>query len=396
MALKFIDEIDLNGKRVIGRFDFNVPLSKDGQAEIKDSTRIDLALQTIKYILDNGASKLILMSHLGRPKGEIKKELSLEPVAHYLAKELNEEVVLTESCIDEGIKNILDLNKERIILLENLRFHKEETANDRDFAKTLSTYADVYVNDAFGTAHRKHASTYEINAYFKQSAVGGFLLRKEIEALSKVTEKPEKPFMGIIGGAKVSDKIKTIERLLVNVEHLFIGGAMAYPFLKAKGHQIGKSLCSDEDVALAKQILNSDRNNKIVLPIDHSISASPEETPSYVNSPDIPEQMMGLDIGPETLRLFESKLKSARTIFWNGPMGLFENKDYATGTLQLSQVISELDAFSLVGGGDSVSAVKLSGLSDKFSHISTGGGASLEFIENGGLPGIQALKFGID
>lgn len=393
MAIQYVDEISLKDKRVLGRFDFNVPLS---QGKITDTTRIDRALPTIKHILDQGAKSLVLMSHLGRPKGEAKPEFSLEPVATYLAEKLGEEVVLTESCTDKGIKTLLELPQTKVVLLQNLRYHKEETSNDVKFAKTLSQYGEVYVNDAFGAAHRKHASTYGINAFYKNASFGGFLMKAEVEALSKVVESPESPFVAIVGGAKVSDKIKIIESLLVKVNSLIIGGAMAYPFLKAKGYNIGKSLCGEEDVALAKSILKLNTAEKIVLPIDHLSSKDFGGAPEAVNEIDIPEDLMGLDIGEQTIHLYQQKLSTAKTVLWNGPMGLFENEQYAKGTLSIAQTLSELNgAFTLVGGGDSVSAVNKSGLASRLSHVSTGGGASLEFIENGTLPGVQALRFGI-
>ncbi len=394
--IKFIDQMDLKGKRIIARFDFNVPLAKDGSGTITDTTRIDAALPTIRYMIEQGASKIILMSHLGRPKGKVAPEFSLEPVAACLAEKLGADVVLTESCIDSGIKQLLDLNETKIVLLQNIRFHAEETKGDREFAHILSTYADIYVNDAFGAAHRKHASTYEINAFFKNNACAGFLMKKELENLEKIVH-PEKPFMAIVGGAKVSDKIKTIEQLLINANELFIGGAMAYPFLKAKGHSVGTSLCSDEDVDLAKKIIAADKGNKLNLPCDHLVSAEFGGAPEDCASVDIPEGKMGLDIGPKTIAAYSEKLRNAKTVLWNGPMGLFENENYAKGTFDVAKVLASIDAFTLVGGGDSVSAVKKSGLADKFSHVSTGGGASLEFIEtNGALPGVQALKFGIE
>ena len=397
MALKYVNEIDLSGKNVIVRFDFNVPLSKDGSGQITDTTRVDRALPTIKYILENGCRKLIMMSHLGRPKGEFKPEFSFEPVAKYLAKKLEEEVLLTESCTDQGIKTMLKINDQKIILLQNLRFHNEETKCETNFAKLLASYGDVYINDAFGTSHRKHASTYEIVRYFNKNEIaGGFILKKEIEALSKITENPQTPFVGIMGGAKVSDKIKIIDRLLVNVDKLIIGGAMAYPFLKAKGHNIGKSLCSDEDVSLARLILTGIKAAKLKLPVDHVVSTSPNENAEIVNGRDIPENKMGLDIGPKTVNQFKECLVGAKTVLWNGPMGFFEKENFSKGTFAIANALAELNAFTLVGGGDSVSAIKKSGISDKISHISTGGGASLEFIESGTLPGIQALKFGIE
>ncbi len=394
MALKFVDEVELTGKRVIARFDFNVPL-KDGV--ITDPTRIDKALPTIKHILENGAKSLVLMSHLGRPKGEVKPEFSLEPVATYLANKLNEEVILTESCKDKGIKTLLELPGTKVILLQNLRYHKEETENDPEFSKVLSQYGEIYVNDAFGAAHRKHASTYGINAYFKNKAVGGFLMKAEVSALQKIVNKPQSPFVAIVGGAKVSDKIKIIDALLVSVDSLLIGGAMAYPFLKAQGKEVGKSLCSDEDVKLAKSILTQPSARKIVLPIDHLASTEFGGKPQIVSEANLQEDLMGLDIGEATLALFREKLQSAKTVLWNGPMGLFENDDYAKGTFGVAKILAELpDAFTLVGGGDSVAAVNKSGLAEKMSHVSTGGGASLEFIENGSLPGVKALKFGLN
>lgn len=395
MALTFVDQMDLTNKRVVARFDFNVPLNDKG--EITDTTRVDKALPTIKYILENGAKSLVLMSHLGRPKGEVKPEFSLEPVATYLAEKLGKEVVLTESCKDKGIKTLLDLPNTKVVLLQNLRFHKEETENDPDFAKTLASYGEIYVNDAFGAAHRKHASTYGINAYFSRRACGGFLMKAEVEALQKVVDKPAHPFVAIVGGAKVSDKIKIIEALLSEVDGLLIGGAMAYPFLKAQGHEVGTSLCSDDDVKLAKSILAQKTASKIMLPCDHIVSSEFGGSPQACDDLAIGEGLMGLDIGPKTLALYGEKLKSAKTVLWNGPMGLFENENYARGTFHIAQTLAELDeAFTLVGGGDSVSAVNKSGLASKMSHVSTGGGASIEFIENGSLPGVQALKFGLN
>lgn len=396
MALNYIDQADLSGKVVIARFDFNVPLNKEDRSEITDTTRIDNALETINYILSNGAKKLILMSHLGRPKGERNMDFTLEPVATYLASKLGEDVILSESCTDRGIKTLLGLNESKVILLENLRFHAEETSNDRDFAKTLANYADIYVNDAFGAAHRKHASTYGINEFFKNKAYAGFLIKNELQALEKVVGNAQKPFVAIVGGAKVSDKIKIIEKLLRSVDSLLIGGAMAYPFLKAKGLNVGKSLCTDEDVSLAKRILNDKTSHKIILPVDHITSKDFGGMPELVNQEEIPEDFMGLDIGPRTRELYEAKIKEAKTVLWNGPMGLFENKDFAEGSFSIAKALAESNAFTLIGGGDSVSAVNQSGLSSKMSHISTGGGASLEYIENGSLPGIQALKFGIN
>ncbi len=401
MALKFITDESFGllakDKKVLARFDFNVPMDKNDPTKIADTTRVDEALGTIKTILEYKPKKLILMSHFGRPKGKIDPNFSLEPVAKYLAEKLGLEVVLTETALDRGIKTLLNLNEPKIIMLQNLRFHQEEEGNDREFARSLAAYGDVFVFDAFGAAHRKHASTYEINAFFKNKAFGGLLLKKEVESLEKIVKDPAKPFVAIVGGAKVSDKIKIIEALLISVDKLLIGGAMAYPFLKAQGFSIGHSLCSDEDVSLAKRILATPAKNKIVLPSDHIASETFGGTPIEIGNASIPEAMIGLDIGPATLQNYCDHLNKAKTVLWNGPMGLFENSQYAAGTFGIARALSNLEnAFTLVGGGDSVSAVNASGLAEKMSHISTGGGASLEYIENGSLPGIQALKFGID
>ena len=402
MALKFITEESFKNlakdKKVLARFDFNVPMDKNNPTVIADTTRIDEAVPTIKAILEAGAKKVILMSHFGRPKGKIDMAYSLEPVATYLAEALGMEVTLTETALDRGIKTLLGLNESKIVLLQNLRFHPEEEANDRDFARTLSTYGDVFVFDAFGAAHRKHASTYEINAFFKNKAYGGLLLQREVESLDRVTNNPVKPFVAVVGGSKVSDKIKIIEALLISVDKLLIGGAMAYPFLKAKGHTVGNSLCSDEDVALARRIMGMPSKNKIVLPSDHLCSLTFGGAPIDVGQTNIEEGQIGLDIGPSTLANFNDYLATAKTVLWNGPMGLFENAAYSKGTFGIAKTLASLEgkAFTLVGGGDSVAAVNQSGLASKMSHISTGGGASLEYIENGTLPGIQALKFGID
>jgi phosphoglycerate kinase len=396
MQIKYIQDADLKGKKVLVRFDFNVPLSKTEPRTITDSSRIDQAIPTIRLMLEKGASKIIMISHLGRPDGEVNPKYSLEPVAVYLASKLGTDVILSESAIENGVKNLLHLPETKLVLLENIRFLPGEEKNDMELAEKLAQYGDVYVNDAFGAAHRKHASTHAINAFFKNRAYAGLLMKKEIDSLSTLLEKPAKPFVAIIGGAKVSDKIKTIERMLVMVDTLLIGGAMAYPFLKAKGATIGKSLCSDEDVALAKHLLAADKGGKIQLPKDHIVSDKFDGAPSPCVGTSIPEDQMGLDIGPQTIKSYAEHIATAKTIFWNGPMGLFENKDFAKGTMAIAHAAaSNTNAFSVVGGGDSVAAVQQSGEADKFSHVSTGGGASLEFIEKGELPGVQALKYGV-
>lgn len=395
MQLKSLQDADLKGKKVVARFDFNVPLTKTEPRTITDTSRIDLAIPTIRMILEKGASKLVMISHLGRPDGKPDPKYSLEPVAEYLASKLGTDVILSESAIDNGIKNLLQLPETKIVLLENIRFIPGEEKNDIDLAEKLAQYGDVYVNDAFGAAHRKHSSTHAINAFFKGRSYAGLLMKKEIDSLTALMDKPKKPFVAVIGGAKVSDKIKTIEKMLVLVDSLLIGGAMAYPFLKAKGVTVGKSLCSEEDVALAKQLLQADKGGKIQLPKDHVTSTEFGGAPLACNGTNIPEDQMGLDIGPLTIKSYSDHLKTAKTIFWNGPMGLFENKDFSKGTMSIAHTIAESQAFSVVGGGDSVAAVQQSGEADKFSHVSTGGGASLEFIEKGELPGVQALKFGV-
>lgn len=395
MQLKSLQDADLKGKKVVARFDFNVPLTKTEPRTITDTSRIDLAIPTIRMILEKGASKLIMISHLGRPDGQVNPKYSLEPVAEYLAKKLGTDVILSESAIDNGVKNLLQLPETKIVLLENIRFLPGEEKNDMELAEKIASYGDVYVNDAFGAAHRKHSSTHAINAFFKNRAYAGLLMKKEIDSLSTLMEKPVKPFVAVIGGAKVSDKIKTIEKMLVLVDTLLIGGAMAYPFLKAKGVTVGTSLCSDEDVALAKQLLAADKGGKIQLPKDHVTSTEFGGAPLACPGTNIPSDQMGLDIGPLTIKAYGDHLKTAKTIFWNGPMGLFENKDFAKGTMSIAHTIAETKAFSVVGGGDSVAAVQQSGEAEKFTHVSTGGGASLEYIEKGELPGVQALKMGV-
>jgi phosphoglycerate kinase len=396
MQLKTLQDADVKGKRVIARFDFNVPLSKTEPKKITDTSRIDLALPTIRLLLEKGASKIVMISHLGRPDGVANPKYSLEPVATYLAEKLGMDVILSESPVDNGIKNLLQLPETKLVLLENIRFHPGEEKNDVELAEKLASYGDIYVNDAFGAAHRKHSSTYAINAFFKNRSFAGLLMKKEIDSLSALLDKPSKPFIAIIGGAKVADKIKTIEKMLVLVDTLLIGGAMAYPFLKAKGISVGKSLCSDEDVALAKQLLSQDRGGKIQLPKDHVVAENLEAAGEVCEGVNIPADKMGLDIGPQTIKSFGDHIKTAKTIFWNGPMGLFETKQFAHGTMSMAKEIADnRKAFSVVGGGDSVAAVQASGEADKFSHVSTGGGASLEYIERGELPGVQALKVGI-
>lgn len=386
MAIKYVDQFDFKDKTVIARFDFNVPI-KNGS--IQDTSRIDEALLTINHLLSSGVKKLVLMSHLGRPKSFEDTQYSLEPVGNYLAKVLETDVILSHSCIDNGIKTLLGLSTTRIVLLENLRFHPEEEKNSDDFAQALASYADYFVFDAFGAAHRKHASTYAIQKYFPQKCFAGFLIKKEVEALDHILNKPAKPFVAVVGGAKISDKIKTLKKLLVLCDSILVGGAMAYPFLKAKDIEIGKSLCADADVSIAKELLMEDRSHKIQLPIDH-ITDETRESKDVIGVNE-----MGFDIGEKSVEKYSQVLANAKTVFWNGPMGFFEKEAFAQGTFKIANAIAKSSAYSLVGGGDSVNAVHDSGLADEFSHLSTGGGASLEYIEQGSLPAIQALKFGI-
>lgn len=397
MALKPLTQAEVKGKKILIRLDFNVPLDKKDPTKITDTTRIDAALPTLRYLLEHEASKIIMMSHLGRPDGKVNPKYSLEPVALYLAEKLGKEVILTESCLDTSIPTLINLPTTKLILLENLRFHPEEENNDRNFAEKISHYGDLYINDAFGVSHRKHASVYEINAFFIRKNYAGFLLQKEVETLEQMMHRPQKPFMAILGGAKVADKIKTINKLLVSVDKLLIGGAMSYPFLKAKGINIGKSLCDDHDVELAKNILRADKLKKIELPIDHIVVKNFEDTIGIeTSSVEIEADFLGLDIGPKTQEKYKLLLGSAKTIFWNGPLGYFEKKAFAKGTFAIAEFLAQCEnALTIIGGGDSVSAVQQSGFSDKMSHISTGGGASLEFIEKGELPGVQVLKFGL-
>lgn len=398
MAIKSINSANLKGKKVLVRFDFNVPLDKNDPSKISDTSRIDSAIPTLNYIIEQEASKIIMMSHLGRPDGKPNPKYSLEPVAAYLADKLGKDVILTESCLDASIPTLINLPTTKIVLLENLRFHPEEEDNNRSFAEKLSRYADIYINDAFGVSHRKHASVYEINAFFPRTNYAGFLLLNEVETLDKLLNKPKKPFMALLGGSKVSDKIKTIQKLLRLVDKLLIGGAMSYPFLKAKNIPVGKSLCSDEDVELAKSILRDDKMQKIILPFDHVLVKKMEDEKGICSAnANIDGNFLGLDIGPITIKKYSEILTQAKTIFWNGPMGYFEKAQFAEGTNAMAKCLADCheNALTVVGGGDSVSAIQKSGFASKIGHISTGGGASLEFIEKGELPGVQALKFGI-
>lgn len=382
----------LKQSKVLARFDFNVPLEKD---TIKDTSRIDAALPTLSFLLESGVSTLTIMSHLGRPQGQVVKGLSLRSVGEYLAEKLSEEVIFVESCVRGGVEQLFSLAKTKVILLENLRFCSEEIANCPEFAKKLANYGDYYINDAFGCCHRKHASVYGINAFFPEKNFSGFLLDKEIKGLNQLLGRPPAPFIGVLGGAKVSDKIQIIQTLLLKVDKLLIGGGMAYPFLAARGVQVGKSLCSSRDRELAEKILLKDTLGKILLPVDHVAAENPEESPVLIESQEIPEHMMALDIGPQTLREYKKWVARGETLFWNGPLGFFENPAYGKGTLEMASFMASSRGYTVVGGGDSVRALRESGLTDHIGHVSSGGGAALEFISLGmELPGIRALKFG--
>ncbi len=395
---KTVKDIDIKGKKVIMRVDFNVPLDKETNSKITDTTRVDAAMPTIEYILSQGAS-LILMSHLGRPKGEVNPKYSLKPVYDYLKTKLpNNKVIFANDCIgDEVKKSVSSLNAGDVILLENLRYHAEEEKNDSNFSKQLSDLADVYVNDAFGTAHRAHASTAGIVlAKPSMPAVAGFLMEKEIKYLGDAVADPKRPFVAIIGGAKVSSKISVLKNLLNKVDTLIVVGGMAYTFFKAKGYEIGASLCEDDYIQTAKDIMDKAKelNKTLYLPTDNVVADKFDNDANRktVNSDAIPQGWMGMDVGEKTLKELDNILKTAKTIVWNGPLGVFEMSNFSKGTFETAKFIADSGAVSIIGGGDSVSAVNKSGVADKMTHISTGGGASLEFLEGIELPGIKVLQ----
>ncbi len=383
-----IRDIDLKDKKVFVRVDFNVP--QDPQGKITDDTRIRSALPTLNYLLEKGAKKLIIASHLGRPKG-VDPRLTMNPVAEALSKLLKKKVVKLDDCVGEAVKREIDDSPDRIFLLENLRFHPEEEKGDENFAKQLAALADIYVNDAFGTSHRAHASVYGIAQYLK--AAGGFLMEKEIGFLSTVTYSPQKPFAAILGGAKVSDKIGVVEHLLDKVDTILIGGAMAYTFLKVRGEKIGASRVENEKLSVAKDILGKaeQKKVKIILPCDHVVVRSIDDTASKRVVKEIPEGFLGVDIGPESVSLFKKELAAAKTVLWNGPLGIFENDAYAEGTKEIAEYLTTLKAIVVVGGGDTAAAANKFNVVGKLAHVSTGGGASLEFMEGKELPGVEVL-----
>jgi len=400
MSKLSIRDLPLNGHRIFIRVDFNVPLDDGGR--VMDDTRIRETLPTVEYALRHGA-RLILGSHLGRPKGKPNPKMSLKPVAERLRMLLDKELARGENvgfCPDcvglEAEEMTGKLEKGQTLLLENLRFYAEEEKNDENFSKQLAHLADYYINDAFGTAHRAHASTVGMTK-FMQKAAAGLLMEKELDYLGRALHNPERPFVAILGGAKVSDKIPVIQNLMNKVDVLIIGGGMAYTFLKAQGHAVGKSLVEEDKIQLAKELLQQakTRNIKFLLPIDHLAAVKPEMHAIVKNvreGESIPDNLMALDIGPKTIELFSEEISKARTIVWNGPMGVFEVSPFSRGTFKVAKAVAEnVGATSIVGGGDSVSAVRAAGVAEKISHISTGGGASLEFLEGKKLPGVEAL-----
>ncbi|MFE4353115.1 phosphoglycerate kinase [Peribacillus butanolivorans] len=392
MNKKSIRDIELKGKRVFCRVDFNVPMQ---EGKISDDTRIKAALPTISYLTEQGA-KVILASHLGRPKGQVVEELRLAPVAERLSELSGKDVQKAEEAYGESVQSIIDnMGNGEILLLENVRFYPGEEKNDPELAKSFAALADVYVNDAFGAAHRAHASTEGIAHHLP--AVAGLLMEKELAVLGKALSNPERPFTAIIGGAKVKDKIGVIENLLENVDHLIIGGGLGYTFIKAQGHEIGNSLLEEDKIELAKSFIESakEKGVQLHLPIDAVVAAefSPDAEAQNVDIDAIPNDKMALDIGPKTSELFADVIKGSKLVIWNGPMGVFEFDKFANGTRTVAEALAEAkDTYSIVGGGDSAAAAEKFGLAEKMSHISTGGGASLEFMEGKELPGVVALN----
>ena len=391
--MKFITDLDVKGKLVFLRVDFNVPL--DDQGGIRDDNRIRASLPTIRYLLDHGA-RLVIASHLGRPKGKRDPKMSLAPAARRLGELIPNKVVMAPDVVGEEVGRLKrGLADGEALVLENVRFYKEEEANDPVFARKLADGIDIFVNDAFGSSHRAHASVVGIAAFVKAKAAG-YLMKKEVDFLSRAVHAPEKPYVAILGGAKVSDKIEVIDSLLTKADDILVGGAMAYTFLMAQGLGVGKSLVEDDQRETALRILKRAAERKVdfELPLDHVLAAAPEAGAATrtVSSFPFPGDMMGVDIGPKTVEAYSRVIAGARTIFWNGPMGIFEVEPFAAGTIGIAKAVAASKAVSIVGGGDSAAAVKKAGVRDKISHISTGGGASLEYIAYESLPGIDALE----
>jgi hypothetical protein len=396
MNKKVVTDLDVKSKKVLVRVDFNVPMSKTEIGKILDNKRIVAAIPTIKYLIENKA-KVILLSHLGRPKGEAKKEFSLEPISKELSNLIKKEVKFIKSSIvvDENVKKeIENLKDGQIALLENTRFRKEETKNIDEFSKELASLGELYVNDAFGTSHRAHCSNVGICKYLPSAL--GFLVEKEVDIMSNALANPKRPFVAILGGAKVSDKIMVIENLIKKVDSILIGGAMAFTFLKAQGKNIGKSLVEEDKLDISLKILeNAKKNNvKIILPIDVVVSKEFSNDSKFftVDVDKMKDDYIGLDIGNKTVELFSKEIKNANTVVWNGPMGVFEMSNFSKGTFEIAKALAETSATTIVGGGDSASAIEKSGYKDKITHISTGGGASLEFLEGKVLPAIEAIS----
>ncbi len=392
MNKKTVRDIDVKNKKVLVRCDFNVPY--DENRVITDNRRIVAALPTIKYLLENNAS-VILCSHLGRPKGEVKPEFSLNIVADELTRLLGQEVKLAGDVVGESAQKLAaEMKKGEVILLENVRYEPGEEKNDPELSKKFASLAELYVNDAFGTAHRAHSSTTGVADFLP--AVSGFLIEKELKFLGESLENPERPFMAILGGRKVSDKIGVIESLLEKVDVLMIGGAMAYTFFKSMGYTVGNSICEDDKVDLARSLMEKakEKGVKFMLPVDTKVGKEfkPDTESKVVKYTEIPDGWEGFDIGTETIALYSEELKKAKTVIWNGPVGLFEFDQFAVGTNSIARALADVDAVKIIGGGDSAAAVEKAGLAEKFTHISTGGGASLEFLEGKKLPGIEALQ----
>lgn len=392
MNKKTVQDIDIKGKKVLVRCDFNVPY--DENRVITDNRRIVAALPTIKYLIENNC-KVILCSHLGRPKGEVKPEFSMDIVANELSKLIGKEIKLAKDVVGEDAQRLAsELNEGDVMLLENVRFEPGEEQNDEELSKKFASLAEVFVNDAFGTAHRAHSSTTGVASFLP--AVSGFLIEKELNFLGTALENPERPFVAILGGKKVSDKIGVINSLLEKVDTLMIGGAMAYTFFKSMGYNVGDSICEEDKLDLAKELMEKAKAKgvKFMLPVDTKLGKEfKEDTESKtVKYTEIPDGWEGFDIGQETINIYTEELKKAKTVIWNGPLGLFEFDQFAIGTNSIAKALSEIDCVKIIGGGDSAAAVEKAGLAEKFTHISTGGGASLEFLEGKKLPGIEALQ----